>query len=119
MYDLGCGDGEVLITAAREFGAAGVGIEIDPLRAFLAKLFVRLSGVDKHVVIIKDNFFNQDLSKATVVFAYLVPKALERLRPKLLKELKHGTRIVSYRYTIDLPLVIHDKKNDIRLYAIP
>lgn len=118
VYDLGCGDGRVLIIAAKEFEAKGVGIEIDPLRALLARLLVRYCGVADKVRIIRGNFFDQDLSNATVVFVYLVPKALTRLKPKLLKELKKGTRIVSFRYKIDLPLALEDKAHNLSLYKI-
>ncbi len=120
IYDLGSGDGTALIAAAKEFGARGVGIEIDPLRVFISKKFIRFSGAGGRVEIIKNNFFAVDISKATVVFVYLVPKALMRLRKKMLKELKPGTRVVSYRYKIDfLPLVVSDKKNRIHVYEIP
>lgn len=118
IYDLGSGDGRTLILAAKEFGAKGVGIEIDPLRFIISKTLVKLNRVSSKVKIKRKNFFNEDLSGATVIFVYLVPRALERLRPKLLKELKKGTKLISYRYKIDLPLVKYDKENDIRLYRI-
>jgi hypothetical protein len=77
------------------------------------------------ITIIKDNFFNIDLSDATVLIIYLVPKALGRLAPKFFKELKKGTRIVSYKYTFPkevsskkLHLVKEDKKNEIYFYKI-
>lgn len=118
VYDLGSGDGASLIVAAREFGATSVGIEIDPLRAFISKILVRFNKVSDRVKIVRRSFFDVDISDATVVFMYLVPKALDRLKPKLLKELKPGTRLISYRYEIDLPLVKYDKENEIRLYKI-
>lgn len=118
VYDLGSGDGTALLVAACEFGARGVGIEIDPLRALLSTLMIRIIRVKDKVVIKRRNFFDEDLSKATVVFVYLVPKALARLKPKLLKELKRGTRIVSFRYKIDLPLVLEDKAHSLSLYKI-
>ncbi len=118
IYDLGSGDGTALIVAAKEFGAKGVGIEIDLLRAFISSMLLRSSGVSDKVQIIKKNFFDVNISDASVVFAYLVPKALGRLKPKLLKELNLGTLLVSYRYKISLPLVRYDKKNDIYLYKI-
>lgn len=116
VYELGSGEATFLITAAKEFGAKGVGIEIDPLRALLAKLLVRLNGVSNKVRIIRGNFFNQDLSEASIVFVYLVPKTLGNLKPKFLKELKPGTKIMSFRYQINLPLIKEDKKNKIYLY---
>lgn len=118
VYDLGSGTGTALIVAAREFGARGVGIEIDPLRAFVSSMLLRSNGVSNKVQIIKKNFYDVNISKATVIFVYLVPKALNRLLPKFKKELKPGTRIVSYRYEINLPLKKYDKENGIRLYII-
>lgn len=118
VYELGCGDAMFLIAAAKDFGARGVGIEIDPLRAFISRLLVRYFGVSDKAKIIKGNFFDQNLSEATVVFVYLVPKALARLLPKLKKELDKETRIISYRYKIDLPFVAQDKKERIFVYKI-
>ena len=119
VYDLGCGDGKVLRIAAKEFGARGVGIEIDPLRYFISTLLLRCNRVlDSKIKIIKNNFFNVNISDATVVFVYLVPKALNRLLPKFKKEVKKGTRIVSYRYEMNLPLKKYDEENEIRLYIV-
>ena len=117
VCDLGCGDGEVLIQAVK-LGAKGVGIEIDPLRYFVAKLRFLKNNLSKEIIIKRDNFFNQDISNATVIIVYLVPKTLDRLLPKFKKELKKGTRIVSFRYKINMPLRSFDKKNNIRLYII-
>lgn len=118
VYDLGCGDGTALSIIASEFGAKGVGIEIDPLRYLFSKIRFKISGFDKKIKIIKKNFHDVDISNASVIFVYLVPKALERLRPKFLKELKKGTTIVSLRYKSNLPLEAFDKKNNIFLYKI-
>lgn len=118
VYDLGSGDGTALLVAACEFGARGVGIEIDPLRVLLSTLMIRIMRVQDRVVIKRRNFFDEDLSKATVVFVYLVPKALTRLKPKLLIELRKGTRIVSVRYPLDLPLVSRDEEQNISMYII-
>ncbi len=118
IYELGSGDATALITASREFGSRGVGIEIDPLRFFISSILLHSNRVQNKVQIKRKNFFDEDLSPATVIFVYLVPKALERLLPKFEKELKKGTRIVSYRYKINLPLEKYDKKNDLRLYTI-
>ncbi len=119
VYDLGAGDGALLITAAKEFGARAVGVEIDPLRVIISKIAVFWAGQRKKVKIIRKNFFDADIEDATVIFMYLVPKALARLKPKLLKELKPGTRIVTFVYKIDLPIVEQDLKNEIYLYEIP
>lgn len=116
VYDLGCGDGTVLSVAAKEFSAIGVGIEIDPLRFWIAKLRIKFNGLSKNVKIVRNNFFKEDFSDATVIFVYLVPKALLRLMPKFQKELRVGTRIVSYVYKMDLPLIAEDKKNEVYVY---
>lgn len=116
VYDLGCGDAEALLVAANEFGAAGVGIDIDPLRYVIATIRTKLFA--KKITIIRGSFFDQDISKASVIFVYLIPKTLNRLLPKMKKELKKGARIVSYRYEMNLPLKKYDKKNNIRLYII-
>ena len=118
IYDLGSGTGTALIVAACEFGANGVGIEIDPLRYLFSKTRVKINGLNRKIKIIKKNFYDVNISKASVVFVYLVPRVLDKLKPKLLKELKPGTRIVSYRYEINLPLKSYDKANDIYLYKI-
>ncbi len=118
VYELGSGDGTFLAVAAKEFGAKGVGIEIDPLRFIVSTFMIHIIGVQDKVKIIKNNFFNVNISTASVIFVYLVPKALERLRPKFLKELRDGALLASFKYKINLPLVTYDKKNDIYLYKI-
>ena len=118
VYDLGSGEGTALVIAAKEFGAAGVGVEIDPLRFLFSKLLINRNGLSNNVKIKKGNFFNQDIFKASVIFVYLVPKTLDRLLPKFKKELKKGTRIVSFRYEMNLPLKQYDEKSEIRLYII-
>jgi SAM-dependent methyltransferase len=118
VYDLGCGDGTALNVAAKEFNAKGVGIEIDPLRYVFSKVRFKISGLNKKVNIIKDNFYNVNISNATIVFVYLVPRVLEKLKPKFTRELRSGAIIVSYKYKINLPLLVYDKINDIYLYKI-
>lgn len=119
IYDLGSGEGVALITAAKKYGARGVGVEIDPLRFMQSVISVYLSGVSRKIRIVRKNFFAVDTSEATVVFMYLIPKTLARLKPKLLKELKPGTRIVTYVYKIDLPMIAKDEKNEIYIYKVP
>ena len=118
IYDLGSGTGTALIVASREFGAKGVGIEIDPLRCFISSVLLHSNGVSDKIKILKKNFYDVNISNATVVFVYLVPRVLKKLKSKFLKELKPGTLILSYRYKISLPLKHHDKKNDIYLYKL-
>jgi predicted RNA methylase len=119
MYDLGSGEGDALLVAAKEFGATGVGIEIDPLRVWQSNFKIKQAKLQDKVTILKKNFFEVDFSDATVVFAYLVPKALKNLKKKFLTELKPGTRIVCYRYTIDyLHLIAEDKEQKVYIYEI-
>jgi predicted RNA methylase len=117
VYDLGCGDGTALITAAK-LGAKGVGVEIDPLRYWIAKIRCILNKVSGKVTIVRKNFFAVDVHDATVVIMYLIPKTLNRLKPKLLQELKPGTRIVTFVYKIDLPLIASDEKHEVYVYEI-
>lgn len=119
IYDLGSGEGVALSTAAKEFGARGVGVEIDPFRYLQSLISIYLQGLSGEIKIVRKNFFAVDTSEATVVFMYLIPKTLARLKPKLLKELKPGTRIVTYVYKIDLPMIAKDEKNEIYIYRIP
>jgi predicted RNA methylase len=119
VYDLGSGEGTALIIAAKEFGASGVGVEIDPFRVFTSKLSVAAAKLSDRIKIHRKNFFEVDVSDATVVIMYLIPKTLARLRPKLLKELKPGTRIVTFVYRIDLTLIAKDEKNEVYVYEIP
>lgn len=120
IYDLGSGDGSALLTAAEEYGAKGVGIEIDPSRVWISQFRAQFQSEKDKVHFLKQNFFDVELSDATVIFVYLVPKALLRLKFKFAKELTPGTRIVSFRYQIPyLPLVKEDKLHQLYLYKIP
>jgi predicted RNA methylase len=98
VYDLGCGDGRIPVTAAKKYGATGVGIDIDPQRIKEAKENVAKNNVGDKVTIVQGDLFEQDLSKATVVTLYLLPSLNVKLMPKLMKELKPGTRIVSHDF---------------------
>ena len=98
VYDLGCGDGRIVVTAAKRFGARGVGIDIDPARIRDSRKNVDTSGVADRVEIRQADLFTTDLSKATVVTLYHLHKLNVKLRPKLYKELKPGTRIVSHDF---------------------
>lgn len=118
VYELGSGEATALVVASNKFGAKGVGVEIDPPRYYLSKLTIWRNGLGDKITIIRGDLFKQDLSDADMIYVYLVPKTLEKLIPKFKKELKKGTKIVSYKYNIDLPLKKHDKKNELRLYII-
>ena len=118
VYDLGCGDGTLMITAAKDYEAKAVGVEIDPLRFWITKTRVWFNNLLNKVDIVQEDFFKTDISKATVVVVYLVPKTLNSLLPKFRKELKKGTRIVSYRYEMKLKTNKEDKINNLFLYKI-
>jgi hypothetical protein len=97
LYDLGSGDGRIPITAAKKFGARGLGIDIDPERIKEANENLKNSGVGDKVRFVQGDLFEQDLSQATVITLYLLPDLNLKLRPTLLK-LKPGTRIVSHDF---------------------
>jgi len=98
VYDLGCGDGRIVITAAKEFGASGFGIEINRELVKLAGENARQAGVAAKVKFVEADIFKTDFSRATVVLLYLSPGVNLQLRPRLLKQLKPGTRIVSHDF---------------------
>jgi len=100
VYDLGCGDGRVVIMAAQEFGARGVGVELreDLVKQAYEKVFDL--GLDSKVKIIQSDLFKVDLTPADVVTLYLTTSANEKVKPKLESELKRGSRIVSHDYEI-------------------
>lgn len=100
VFDLGSGDGRILIAAAKRFGARGVGIEIDPERTREATENASQAGVGHLVRFVEGDFFAADLREATVVTLYLLPEVNRQLLPKLLAELRPGTRIVSYKYPL-------------------
>src|SRR5215831_2921212 len=95
VYDLGCGDGRIVIAAAKTYGARGVGIDIDPDRIREAKENARKAGVENLVRFEENDLFQADFREATVVTLFLLRSINLKLRPKLLKELKPGTRVVS------------------------
>lgn len=101
VYDLGSGDGRIVIAAARDYGARGVGIEIDPELVAEAREAARAAGVDDRVEFRQGDLFEADLSDATVVTLYLWPEMNNRLRPKLQRELDPGDRVVSNSFDID------------------
>jgi cyclopropane fatty-acyl-phospholipid synthase-like methyltransferase len=100
VYDLGCGDGRIPITAARKYRARGVGIDIDPKRIEEANENAKAAGVTDKVKFLMQDLFESDISEATVVTLYLLPSLNEKLMPKLQKELKPGTRVVSHAFTM-------------------
>jgi hypothetical protein len=100
LYDLGSGDGRIVITAARRFGTRGVGYDLDPDRVSEARENARRAGVTDRVRFEQQDIFTAKFADATVITMYLLPDVNMRLRPKLLSELKPGTRIVSHNYDL-------------------
>lgn len=98
VYDLGCGDGIIVATAAQKHGARAIGIDIDPQRVKEANERIQKTGVTDKVKILNQDLFETDISPATVVTLYLLPSLNQKLIPKLNKELKPGTRIVSQSF---------------------
>lgn len=113
VYDLGCGDGQIVITAARRYGARGVGIDLDPVRIGEARANAQRAGVSHLVRFVEGDLFEADLRGATVVALYLGEEVNRRLRPKLLRELRAGARIVSHDY--DLGDWVPDASTEVRL----
>lgn len=100
IYDLGCGDGRIVVQAAKKRGCRGVGFEIVPELAQKGRDSAKENGVSHLVTIKEEDLFQADMSEATVLPMYLLPKMLKELKPKLAK-LKPGTRIVSHDYRIE------------------
>lgn len=95
VYDLGCGDGRIVITAAKKYGAHGVGIDINPERIKEARENAKTAGVEDLVRFEENDLFVADIKPATVVTIFLLPQINLKLKPKLLSDLKPGTRVVS------------------------
>lgn len=101
LYDLGSGDGRIIITAAKRFGAKAVGIEADPFRFLLSWVLILLSGQSRRIKLQFGNFFKKKLNDATVVTVFLYGPTNNKLTEKFRKELKPGARIVSYIWAFD------------------
>lgn len=98
VYDLGCGDGRIVIMAAQKFGAHAVGVDIDPERIKEANENARKAGVNGKVKFIQGDLFTVPINDASVVSLYLLRTVNMKLRPRLLKELRPGTRVVSHTF---------------------
>jgi cyclopropane fatty-acyl-phospholipid synthase-like methyltransferase len=125
LYDLGSGEGEIVIEAARRYGQRAVGVELEPERIENAHKKAAAAGVTDRVTFIEQDLFEVNISEATVVTLYLFPELNERLLPKLLRELKPGTRIVSHDFgladwapekTVEVPL---DRIRRVYLWTVP
>ena len=124
VYDLGCGDGRIVVTAAKERGARGVGIDIDPERIKQSQLNAINTGVSDRVRFELTSVFRAEISDATVVSLYLLPWMNAQLRPKFLAELKPGTRIVAHQFPIaawspDRTVRIPNQDRVVYLWIIP
>ncbi len=122
VYDLGCGDGRAVIGAARKTGARGVGIDLDPVRVRESCENACAEQVAHLVRFVKADLFKSEINDATVLFVFLFPEVNRRLRPKLLSDLRPGTRIVSYchdmeRWTPDHCVRI--RSNYLYLWVVP
>jgi SAM-dependent methyltransferase len=126
VYDLGSGDGRVVITAAQRYGARGVGIELNPVWVRDARRIAEALGVTDKVTFRIEDLFTTDLREATVVTLYLYPAMNRKLAPRLLAELRPGARIVSHEYGIgDWPpdkseeMVVNGERHVIHFWTVP
>jgi SAM-dependent methyltransferase len=120
FYDLGCGDGRVLIVAARQYGADAIGIEVSPLHCLVARLRILKAGVGDRVSVRWENFYNVDLSDADVVYQFGHSRFAGKLRDQLERQLRREARVVSIN--VDLPgwqPAAFDRKNLVFLYRMP
>lgn len=119
LYDLGSGDGRIVSEAAKKYKASSVGIEADPIRVIWSRLFLVFKGLRKSSKIIWGNIFKEDISEATVVTLFLGHNTNQKLKEKLVKELKPGTPVVSYVWTFEgwQPVKV-DNNDRIFLYII-
>jgi len=100
VYDLGCGDGRIVITAAKAYGARGVGVDIDPVRIAESKAAAKKAGVEDRVKFLCEDATKTDISEATVLAIYLLPESNELLRPRFDAQLRPGARVVCHNYDI-------------------
>jgi SAM-dependent methyltransferase len=124
VYDLGCGDGRIVVRAAERFGARGVGVDIDPRRIQECKTSALRAGVSDRVRFLEQSLFTVDVAEATVVALYLLPWMNAQLRPKLLAELRPGARVVAHMFPISqwpADRVVHlvDVGRKVHLWIVP
>ena len=100
VYDLGCGDGRIIITAAKKYGAKGIGVDLNPLRIEEANENARKAKVEDKVTFVEGDLFNFDFSKADVLTLYLLPEVNLKIKPKILAEMKPGSRVVSHAFSM-------------------
>jgi SAM-dependent methyltransferase len=123
VYDLGSGDGRLVILAAQKFGARGVGVEIDPRLVDISRVVAREGAVGDRVRFVEGDLYTADIAEATVVTLYLSPNINRRLAPRLRRELRPGARVVSHQFPIPgwTPdrIVRADDGTDLYLWTIP
>jgi ribosomal protein L11 methylase PrmA len=126
VYDLGCGDGRIVIAAVRTPGVRGVCVDIDPERIAESRENARKANVEERITFLTQDLFETNIRDATVVTLFLWPKINLKLRPKLLEELAPGTRVVSYMHDMgdwapDETVPVHSGKRDtaVYLWSIP
>jgi cyclopropane fatty-acyl-phospholipid synthase-like methyltransferase len=100
VYDLGCGDGRIVIAAAKQYGARGVGVDVNPERIQEARVNAKREGVESLVRFTAQDVFDLDFREATVVAMYLLPNMHRKLSPKLQKNLRPGARIVTHTFDL-------------------
>jgi predicted RNA methylase len=119
VYDLGCGDGRIIVTAARRYGARAVGIELDPLRFVWCQILITVLRLRDRVRIVYGDFFKQDLSPASVVSCYLLSVTNKKLEVKFKSELSPKTRVVSNYFIFpSLKLVSENEEEKLYLYTL-
>jgi SAM-dependent methyltransferase len=126
LYDLGCGDGRIVITAAQLYGTRGVGIDIDPERIKESQENAAKANVGHLVKFFEQDLFNTDFHEATVVSLYLLTSVNLRLRPILLTQLRPGTRVVSHNYAMDTwkpddseVVMVNDISHNVYFWVVP
>ena len=126
VYDLGSGDGRIVIAAARHFGARGVGVELEPRLVAESRELARRAGVGERTEFRQQDIFVTDLSSASVVTVYLSPELNERLRPRFLAQLRPGSRIVSHDFLMgdwkpDRTIAVRgpDRTHTLHLWMVP
>lgn len=122
LIDLGCGDGRIPVTAAQRFGISAYGVDIDPVRIAEARENAREAGVENKVRFEVRNLFQTDISRASVLTLYLLPHVNLELRPRILSELKPGTRVVSHQFDMgdwQPEKTVHVNGRTIYLWRVP
>ena len=119
FYDLGSGDGRVLIAASKKRFVRGVGVEIDPLKVWLSRYFIMTGELADKIRIHRGNMFDFDVSEADVIYVYLTHQALDRLFPEILDRMKPSARIICYRFCIrNLEPTKINKDQNLFLYTL-